>query len=162
MKSNTTYRVVLDTNTIISAGSRWLANEPHRPVSLIQRLVFAVASSHVGLYCQEILDEYVELMVRRKHPQDRIALFVSFIHELFTCVAVVSVTCHTLPTDADDEIFILCALDGSADILVSDDKHLLRIREAYLPCPNILGSVDAREYFLKTGYPDDSGEGQMV
>ncbi len=37
-------RVVLDTNTVIGAGSRWLASEPPAPVSPLQRLVYCVAS----------------------------------------------------------------------------------------------------------------------
>lgn len=144
-------RVVLDTNTIIGAGSRWLASEPPQPASPLQRLVHWVATRHIGLYCQEILEEYIELMVRRNHPSDRIALYVAFIKSLFICVPVTSNGCHTIPDDPDDVVFILCALDGDADLLVSDDRHLLNVRSAYLPRPEILCSLDANSRLLVPG-----------
>lgn len=137
------FRIVLDTNTVIGAGSRWLAEEHPRPVSIVQRLVHTVASSHVGLYCESMLDEYVEVMRRRNHPEDRIAKFLAFVISLFTKVIVTSTACHTLPSDPDDVIFLFCALDGDADLLISDDKHLLSVRAAYLPRPNIVRVPEA-------------------
>jgi predicted nucleic acid-binding protein len=82
-------------------------------------------------------------MVRRNHPEDRIARYVAFIMELFTAVSVTSTGCHTAPDDPDDLVFVLCALDGNADLLVSDDRHLLKIRNAYLPRPDILRPDEA-------------------
>lgn len=149
------FRVVLDTNTVIGAGSRWLAEEPPRPVSLVQRLVHAVASSHVGLYCEGMLEEYVEVMRRRNHPEDRIAKFLAFVISLFTKVTITSTVCHTPPSDADDVIFIFCALDGGADLLIADDKHLLNVRAAYLPRPNIVRVPDACLHLQLVG---DGGE----
>jgi len=137
------HKVILDTNVVIGAGSRWLANDPPNPVSLLQRLVFCVAHRHDGLYCDGILDEYIELMIRKKHPHDRITLFVAYIREFFTHVVVTSATCHTAPPDRDDTIFVLCALDGHADVIVSDDKPFLTIRPAYHPRPAILPSEEA-------------------
>lgn len=160
--STKVYRVVLDTNTIIGAGSRWLASEPRRPTTLPQQIVYAVASANVGLYCQQILEEYVELMVRRNHPLDRVALFVAFIIELFTSINVTSVTCHTVPSDPDDTIFILCALDGDADFLVSNDTHLLAIRTAYHPRPRILTAADAGTHLLATSSPAEGAEGNSA
>ena len=143
MTPTTAHRVVLDTNTIIGAGSRWLSSEPPQPASPLQCLVHWVASRHVGLYCQEILAEYVELMLRRNHPQERITRYVAFIMELFTSITVTSTSCHTAPDDPDDLVFVLCALDGDADLLVSDDRHLLKIRSAYQPRPDILRPAEA-------------------
>jgi len=137
-------RVVLDTNTIIGAGSRWLASESPQPASPLQRLVHWVASQHVGLYCQEILAEYIELMLRRNHPQERITRYVAYLVALFTRITVTSTSCHTAPSDPDDLVFVLCALDGNADLLVSDDRHLLKIRPAYHPRPDILRADEAR------------------
>ena len=36
------------------------------------------------------------------------------------------------PSDPDDEIFLLCALDGLADYLVSDDHSLTDLKSKYL------------------------------
>lgn len=136
-------RVVLDTNVVIAAGSSWLANEPPEPTKPLQRLVHCVARRHVGLYCREILEEYAELLSRHRHPPERAAKYLAFITVLFTPVALASTQCHTPPADPDDLVFILCALDGDADLLVSDDNHLLKIRQAYLPRPDIVHPHEA-------------------
>lgn len=136
-------RVVLDTNVVIGAGSRWLASDPPQPASPLQHLVNRVALQHDGLYCQEIIDEYAELLARRNHPPERAARYLAFIMELFTSVPVTSTTCHTVPPDPDDLVFILCALDGNADWIVSDDGHLLQVRPAYQPRPDILPPDEA-------------------
>lgn len=35
------------------------------------------------------------------------------------------------PSDPDDEIFLIRALDGAADYLVSEDRHLLDLKNSY-------------------------------
>jgi predicted nucleic acid-binding protein len=35
------------------------------------------------------------------------------------------------PSDGDDEIFVICALDGKADYLVSEDRALLAPKPHY-------------------------------
>lgn len=136
-------RVVLDTNVVIGAGSRWIATEPPQPVNMLQRLIYCIAVQHVGLYCSDILGEYARVMVERQHPPERVAYYLTLFRKTFDCVEVRSTSCHTPPADPDDLIFILCALDGNADLLVSADRHLLGIREAYHPCPAILTPEEA-------------------
>jgi predicted nucleic acid-binding protein len=139
-------RVVLDTNQIIGAGSRWLAGETPQPVSLPQRLVHWVATRHVGLYCREILAEYVDVLIRRNHPRERITLYVAYLKALFTDVTITLQSCHTPPADPDDVIFVLCALNGDADFLVSEDSHILAVRHAYHPRPAIVPPEEARTH----------------
>ena len=43
----------------------------------------------------------------------------------------VSTEAPTRPRDPDDEVFLLCAIDGDADYLVSEDRDLLSLRAAY-------------------------------
>jgi predicted nucleic acid-binding protein len=143
MTSIAPHRVVLDTNVVIGAGSRWLASEPPQPATAVQRLVHWVACRHTGLFCREILAEYVELMLRRNHPPERISRYVAYLASLFTCINVTSSSCHTAPEDPDDLVFVLCALDGNADLLVSDDRHLLQLQKAYHPRPAIIRPVEA-------------------
>ena len=39
---------------------------------------------------------------------------------------------HTVrPSDPDDEIFLICAIDGEADYLVSDDHDLRNLKSLY-------------------------------
>lgn len=35
------------------------------------------------------------------------------------------------PSDPDDEIFLLCAIDGNADYLVSEDHSLTNLKSSY-------------------------------
>jgi predicted nucleic acid-binding protein len=146
MMPSTPYRVVLDTNQIIGAGSRWLAGETPQPVSPPQRLVHGVATQHIGLYCQEILAEYVDVLLRRRHPRERVTRYVAYLAALFTDVTVTSRGCHTPPDDPDDVIFVLCALDGDADFLVTEDGHILAVRHAYHPRPAIVPPDEARSH----------------
>jgi putative PIN family toxin of toxin-antitoxin system len=34
-----------------------------------------------------------------------------------------------IPDDPKDEIFLACAIDGQADLIVSGDRHLLNLRD---------------------------------
>ncbi len=56
------YRIVLDTNVIISPGSRWVMAEPPSPLQdhFPSLIVHCVATSHDGLVCADILSEYAE------------------------------------------------------------------------------------------------------
>lgn len=51
-------------------------------------------------------------------------------------------TIHALTTDPDDNRILECAMDGKADIIVSNDHHLLDLK-AYGGVPIIAG-VDFR------------------
>ena len=126
------FRVVLDTNEIVAAGSSWLdtglpasGGNPHL------RLLIVVATRHQGLYCDGIIDEYARVLLGRRHPPDRARRLITYIQGAFAPVEIKSSVAPTPPSDPDDEIFVICALDGDADLLVSEDKHLLALRPRY-------------------------------
>ena len=54
----------------------------------------------------------------------------------FTRIENISESAPVPPIDPDDEIFLICALDGSADWLVSEDSDLLDLKASY-PRPQI-------------------------
>lgn len=59
-------RVVLDTNQIVGAGSRWLqASIPTPDPNPHRRLLLCVAQRHTGLYCDPIIREYIEKLLDR-------------------------------------------------------------------------------------------------
>ena len=123
-------RFVLDTNQIVGAGSRWLeigvvGPNPHR------RLLIRVVNEHKGLYCEQIIDEYLEKLIERGSPTDRARRFIAYIRGAFELVELFSIHPPVPPRDPDDEVFVLCALDGDADYLVSEDRDLLNLRAAY-------------------------------
>ncbi len=60
----------------------------------------------------------------------------------FEIITATSTSCNPAPSDPNDLIFMLCAIDGKADILVSNDEDLLELRVHYNP-PEILERKDA-------------------
>ena len=132
MKHSKSKRVVLDTNQIVAAGSGFL--DPLLPVELnsARALLKAVLREHCGLYSKDILDEYIEKLQHYNHPKKRTGELIGLIIGSFDRVNVSSTSCSPQPSDPDDIVFILCALDGNADILVSDDPHLLKIKSGYV------------------------------
>ena len=127
-----TIRFVLDTNQIVAAGTGWLEHGPPTPdQNVCRRIVIAVAESHTGLYCGKIMGEYIEKLLDRKHPQARVQKMMTYLMGAFSQVHVTTPNAPHPPTDLDDEIFLICALDGTADYLVSDDGDLLALKARY-------------------------------
>lgn len=129
---NDKFRVVLDTNQIVSAGTRWLiSGSPLPDPNICRRILIRVADSHTGLYCGKIVGEYIEKLIDHGHPVDRILKMITYVMGAFTRVEITTKVAPFPPTDSDDEIFVLCALDGDADYLVSDDHTLLSLEPSY-------------------------------
>lgn len=127
-----TFRVVLDTNQVIAAGSRWVVGgRPNPDSNASRRILIAVAETHTGLYCAKIVGEYLEKLVEIGHPYDRALKLMTYIMGAFEKVTIVTSVSPHAPTDPDDEVFILCALDGNADYLVSDDNAVLALKPHY-------------------------------
>ena len=141
------FRVVLDTNEIIAAGSRWLdTGLPTSGGNEHLRLLIIVATRHRGLYCDEIIDEYARVLLERRHPRERARRLIAYLQGAFARVDITSTNAPTPPSDPDDEIFVICALDGDADYLVSGDEHLLALRPRYqrpviCTCVDVLGAL---------------------
>ena len=125
-------RIVLDTNQIVGAGSRWLdGSVADANVNDHRRLLVCVAEEHAGLYCDGIIDEYLEKLLERRHPLGRARKLITYIMGSFTRIEIVSESAPVPPIDPDDEIFLICALDGDADWLVSEDTDLLVLKASY-------------------------------
>ena len=124
-------RIVLDTNQIVGAGSRWLDGAAAGNSNQHRRLLVCVAEEHNGLYCDEIIDEYLEKLLDRRHPPQRARKLIAYIMGAFIRVEVVSGSAPVPPSDPDDEIFLICALDGYANFLVSEDRALLALKASY-------------------------------
>lgn len=126
-------RVVLDTNLIIAAGTRWLDDGvPATDSNIHRKILIRVAETHTGLYCGKIIGEYLEKLVDfQRHPQQRLVKLIAYIMGAFSSVNITTAIAPYRPVDLDDEIFILCAIDGAANFLVSDDSHLLSLKPKY-------------------------------
>jgi predicted nucleic acid-binding protein len=94
-------------------------------------VLIRVAEFHRGLYCGKIIGEYLEKLVDLKHPPQRAVKMIAYLMGAFVRVEVMTAAAPVRPTDPDDEVFVLCALDGQADYLVSEDRALLDLRPSY-------------------------------
>ena len=106
------------------------------------RLLVLVLERHLGLCHEEILREYTEKLIDRGSPPDRARALVARIRGAFESVPITLAGAPVPPADPDDEIFLLCALDGNADFLVSEDDHLLSLKNHYAR-PSIVNCVQA-------------------
>ena len=135
-------RVVLDTNQIIEAGSKWVDPLLELPTSPARSLIKAVARDHLGLYSDQVMAEYIKKLHEKGHPKKRISELIGLLIGSFDFILVTTTDCNPKPVDPDDIVFLLCALDGDADLLVSNDKHLLDLKSSYVK-PEVVNQVDA-------------------
>jgi predicted nucleic acid-binding protein len=56
---------------------------------------------------------------------------MTYIMGAFTQVVLTTPSAPVPPSDPDDEVFLLCAIDGNADYLVSDDHSLTDLKGHY-------------------------------
>jgi predicted nucleic acid-binding protein len=124
--------VVLDTNQIVGAGTGWLDHGvPFPDTNACRRILIKVAESHTGLYCGKVVGEYLEKLVDLRHPPDRAARLITYIMGSFSKVMITTRAAPVKPSDPDDEVFLLCAIDGNADYLISEDRSLTDLRASY-------------------------------
>jgi predicted nucleic acid-binding protein len=65
------------------------------------------------------------------HPHERALKLMTYIIGAFSQVTITTACAPVQPSDPDDEVFLLCAIDGDADYLVSDDSHLTDLKTSY-------------------------------
>lgn len=119
-------RVVLDTNTILSAILS--------PSGVgAQILAFYRQEAFDLLLSQEILDEYLdvltrpELQARHKRSDQQIATFLGRLTRIAVLVSPASRI--EIVRDKDDDKFVECAKSGHASYIVTRDKDLLDLGE---------------------------------
>ena len=134
-------KVVLDTNVTISALF-WEGN-PRKIYDLVRdgklnmllsddmekEIIRVLGYEKFGLSPQEILPFLRNLRTHARHVETKSKIFVVI-------------------DEPTDNIFLECALDGSADFIISGDKHLLAIK--------VYKGVEimrAGEFLLKEGLP---------
>lgn len=113
--------IVFDTNVLVS-GYLW-EGKPRRAIKLIRAGGFGL------LYCTQSLDELIRVL------SSKFGLAASEIYRILQAIKSigrkVNVTSKENPIkeDLSDNLFINLAIDGSADIIVSGDRHLLTHKE---------------------------------
>ena len=115
-------RVVLDTNTLVSAVLS-PNGPPRRLLDNVRAQVFELCSSPVMM--AELLDVLLRDKFTKRFAQAGLKPLgiVREVRRMAYMAAPVNVP-RVIANDADDDHVLACALAGSADLIVSGDKHL--------------------------------------
>jgi len=112
-------KVVLDTNVIVSALIA--RGTPYYCLLALKHKIFAL------IYSKEIIDELSEVLERKfRWSEDEINKTVSFIQQIGHQVETTG-TLQVIEADPDDNIIIETAMIGEADLIVSGDRHLIKM-----------------------------------
>jgi len=113
--------IVVDTNVLISAYL-WKGS-PRKALGLIRSGGFQL------LYCRQTIDELVRVLsLKFTLEASEIYRIVEDIKGMGKAVTVSSKE-QPITTDPTDNIFVNLALDGKAELIISGDSHLLRLKE---------------------------------
>jgi putative PIN family toxin of toxin-antitoxin system len=124
------YSAVIDTNVMVSA----LLKSTGAPGKILDLWV----QGRFGLVVsQEILDEYFEVLVRKGIEPDLVGV-LSRRMSRYAHLLAPKERLNVVEQDASDNKFLECAVEGSANHIVSGDRHLLalkRFRETEIVTP---------------------------
>ena len=113
-------KVVMDTNVFVSGV--FFSGPPYKILQAWQSGEFELVVS------SEILDEYrrVGEILAEEHPSIDLSPILNFVIEhakVYKSVKLKEPVCE----DPDDDKFIACALSSGSRIIISGDKHLLKV-----------------------------------
>jgi putative PIN family toxin of toxin-antitoxin system len=121
-------RVVVDTNLFVSS----LLNRQGAPAGVIDawrdRKYLLVASEAIIMEIGRVLHSPGIQSKYSILDQDIEALLALLTQEALVVAGQAQVS-GVVPDVPQDEIFLACALDGKADLIISGNKHLLNLRE---------------------------------
>jgi putative PIN family toxin of toxin-antitoxin system len=119
-------RGTIDTNVVLAAHlSRHTTSPTVEILDRWQRREFTF------LYTRDTLAEYAEKLLARGIRRSEAAAFLRLLARHGELIPIVFFHFRHYPVDADDVMFLLCALNGRATHLVSYDPHLLSLRPFY-------------------------------
>jgi putative PIN family toxin of toxin-antitoxin system len=113
-------KVVMDTNVFVSGV--FFGGPPYQILKAWQSGVFELVVS------QEILDEYQRVgeILAKEYPVIDLNPILTFVIEhakVYESIKLKEPVCE----DPDDDKFIACALASGSGVIISGDKHLLKI-----------------------------------
>ena len=119
-------KVTLDTNVLVS-GTFWTGNS-FRILNLIDKNKFRNVTS------KGIIKEYYEVINSDEiidKIKDKKLRMLKIAHKIITKSEIVepSVKIDIIKDDPDDNKILECAIAGNVDCIVSNDKHLLKLKK---------------------------------
>jgi uncharacterized protein len=116
-------RIVLDTNVFVS-GIFWEGNFCSQIIDKWKNKKFELISSI------EILEEFVSTLkdFKIQMPEDMIEEWKNLVLEN-SIIVEPAIKINVIENDSDDDKFIEAGITGNVDLIVSQDKHLLKLEE---------------------------------
>jgi putative PIN family toxin of toxin-antitoxin system len=117
-------RVVVDTNVIVSG----ILSQTGAPSAILnawrEQRFLLLSSPDIAAEVRSVLG-YPR--IRKKYPlsDEEIGQVITLLERDALLVPGGSDVAGSVPVDPKDEMFLACALDGEADVIVSGDHHLL-------------------------------------
>jgi putative PIN family toxin of toxin-antitoxin system len=115
--------VVLDTNVIVSF---FLSRRALSASAKIFALWFRQRKLQL-IVCDELVDEYLEVLTRLPIPEKRVAQFRERLQVRETVTHVNLGARHAISRDPDDDLLLATAAAGQAQFLITNDHDLLDI-----------------------------------
>jgi hypothetical protein len=120
-------RVVIDTNVIVSG----ILSRKGAPAELLkawrERRFLLLISSEIVTEVRAVM-QYPHIRDKYHLSDDEIEQTITLLEHDALMVAGDSRVAGSVPDDPKDEMFLACALDGQADVIVSGDHHLLDLK----------------------------------
>ena len=116
----------MDTSVLLAARKTTHPSSPNAEiVDRWQRREFTF------LFSLDTLAEYAEKLLEHGIPEDEVENFLHLIAKHGEAVSISYFHFRHYPVDADNVMFLLCAINGDATHLVSYDRHLLDLAPFY-------------------------------
>ena len=121
-------RVVIDTNVIVSG----IISRKGAPAEILnawrERHFLLLISPAIVAEVRSVLG-YPRIREKYTLSDQEIDQMISLLEHDAMLVPGIADVAGSLPADSQDEMFLACAVDGGADVIVSGDHHLLDLGE---------------------------------
>jgi uncharacterized protein len=136
---------VLDTNVFVSAA---LSKNPSSPTrEVIERWQ---RGEFVLLICTPLAEEIVEKLFDHSISADKVSVLVERLAQLAEWVEVPTEKIESLLSDSDDNVIVACAVEGTANYLVTYDPHFDSLNGEYRGV-KILKAIPFLEVLRRSG-----------
>jgi uncharacterized protein len=119
-------RIVVDTNILIS-GTYWTGNS-YKILKKVdeKEIELCISKEIVEEYHETLKSDYItDKVIRKSLSTNEVAIKI-----INNAVFIVpSSKINEIKEDPDDNMILECAVEGKAEIIVSQDRHLLNLKE---------------------------------
>lgn len=127
-----TPRAVLDTNVIVSM----LLSSSGAPAQLVElfrlgRFQICLSDQLFVEYCEVLARPKILALTTRSGSSDRLVTMLADIERVAIRPTTPLQLVRAVPDDSEDDMVLATAIACTADVIVSGDKHILRLKPSY-------------------------------